>query len=168
MITEKYFYDYRQLEYALYGHFGEKISLKNEPSFTDSRWPMWLAADIEDLSTRHGFETVKNAAQHFISTGSLNVDRIDWENIEMAIKVRSDWPAALESAKDGYDLSWRINFGFFGKDLLELMRLHKENRFREKIEELLYYCNYHSLSSYLSQEDYDAAVKWVEQEVIFL
>jgi len=166
MITGINFYDYQQLEYVLYEHFSEKISLKNAPNLNDYRWPIWLAADIEALSTRYDFETVKEVTQHFISKLSLNIDKINWENIEIAVNVRNDWPTALKSTKDCCDLSQKINYSFFSKDLIELVKLHKANRFREKIEDLLDYCNYHNLSSYLENKDYDIAIVWIENEII--
>lgn len=68
--------------------------------------------------------------------------------------------------KEGGDLSDKIDFSFYKKDLLELTKLHKANRFRKKIEDLLDDCNYHSLSSCLGRKDYDEAVRWIEQDVV--
>ena len=159
------FDDYRRLDHALYEHFGETISTECEPKYNDYRWRLLLAADIESLSMKHGFNAVKEATQDIIGTNSLKIDHIDWESIENGVRVRNDWPAALRSVKEGRALSARIGWSFYEMDLLVLMRLHKANRFRRKIEGLLDDCNFHSLSSYLECKDYDAAAAWIDKEM---
>ena len=57
--------------------------------------------------------------------------------------VRKDFKAALSKVEDGYELSEVIHWSLSSADLRNLARLHKDNVFREKIEELLEDCNFH-------------------------
>lgn len=70
--------------------------------------------------------------------------------IEEGIKeyaVRTDWKKALNehTVNNVTDLSDIIDYGFRGRDLSELARLHKEGNksIKDKIEALLTDCNYH-------------------------
>lgn len=57
-------------------------------------------------------------------------------------EIRSNWEEALNALPYG-EIAARIGWGFSTEDLQELMRLHKENICREKIEDLLEDCNFH-------------------------
>lgn len=75
-----------------------------------------------------------------------NIPQIDYEdNQDVDLtedEIRKNWEAALNALP--YDeISHRIGWGFDDDDLTELMRLHKANVHREKIEDLLEDCNYH-------------------------
>jgi hypothetical protein len=71
--------------------------------------------------------------------------------------IRHDWPAAFRKVKNGYELSGAIGCAFYKDDLRTFIKLHKANKFRKKIEDLLEDCNYHSFCGYLSAREYDKA-----------
>ncbi len=84
-----------------------------------------------------------------------------WKNIKAEIDNHRDWSAAFKSVKDGADLSGPVRDSFYQSDLYEFVRLHKANRFRKKIEELLTDCNYHGESGMLSSGMYDECLKLI-------
>lgn len=59
-------------------------------------------------------------------------------------EIRDDWEAALESEMDYSEIAHAIGWGFSRDDLNTLMQLHREDRFRGKIEDLLTDCNFHT------------------------
>ena len=78
-------------------------------------------------------------------------------NVEQAARsaeIRKDFAAALRKVKHGDELSGAIDYGFSDDDLLALAKLHKSNRFRRKIEELLDDCNFHKESAEMSAHNY--------------
>ena len=102
------FNDYRQLDHALYKHFGETISTEYEPEYNDCRWKPLLAADIESLSIKHGFSAVKEVVQNLIEANSFKIDHINWESIEDGVRVHNDWPAGLRFVKEDRKLAGRL------------------------------------------------------------
>ncbi|SFA91678.1 hypothetical protein [Selenomonas ruminantium] len=77
-------------------------------------------------------------------------------------EVRTNWPAALESAKDVSMLSGAIGFGFTKDDLRELLALHKADKYRDKIEALLVECNFISFCCCLINKEYAKAIEMEE------
>ena len=73
------------------------------------------------------------------SDSSIDVEELQ----EMAEdEIREDWGKALSSLP--YDkIAAKIEWGFSDADLQELMELHRQNKHREKIEDLLDDCNFH-------------------------
>lgn len=65
------------------------------------------------------------------------------ETGKKAADVRKDFKAALSKVEDGYELSEAIHWSLSSADLRNLASLHRDNVFREKIEELLEDCNFH-------------------------
>lgn len=61
-----------------------------------------------------------------------------------AAEIRGNWEKALESVKRGTALSGQIDYGFGKRDISELAKLHKAGKFRQKIEDLLEDCNFHT------------------------
>lgn len=59
-----------------------------------------------------------------------------WDQIKETVKIRSNFEDALKNLSVG-DLSSRIDYAFSKEDLKNLAILHKKNRFRKKIENLL-------------------------------
>lgn len=70
--------------------------------------------------------------------------KIDFKKIRRAASVRKHWDEALQSVKNGTALSSVIGYGFSPKDISELARLHKADKYRQKIEDLLQDCNFHT------------------------
>jgi hypothetical protein len=79
--------------------------------------------------------------------------RID-EALEAA-QIRFDWEHALKSVRHGEDLSKKIGYAFSEEDIRNLAKLHKENKCRKKIEDLLTDCNFHKECSDFSAGRYD-------------
>ena len=69
-------------------------------------------------------------------------------------EIRDDWEAALESEMDYSEIAHAIRWGFSRDDLNTLMQLHREDRFRGKIEDLLTDCNFHTECSDWHDENY--------------
>ena len=74
-------------------------------------------------------------------------------------EIREDWESALEQVKKGSDLSSKIGYGFSNEDITELAKLHKNNICRDKIEDLLTDCNFHSECSKFVNGEYDEFLK---------
>ena len=82
------------------------------------------------------------------------------ETFDMTEKeIRENWESALEQVKDGTDLSSKIGYGFSDKDITELAKLHKANKFREKIEDLLTDCNFHYECGQFANGEYEEFLK---------
>ncbi len=72
--------------------------------------------------------------------------------------IRKDFAAALRNVKKGTELSWPLGFGFNDEDIIELAKLHKANKFRKKIEDLLEDCNFHYECGKFANHDYS---EWI-------
>lgn len=79
-------------------------------------------------------------------------------------KIRLDFANALRNVRQGEALSGKLGWGFAPDDLMELMKLHKSNKFRKKIEDLLTDCNFHSECILLSTREYDKFEKYVMKD----
>ena len=58
-------------------------------------------------------------------------------------EIRENWEHALETLPYG-EISEKNEWGFTREDLETLMELHRQNKHREKIEDLLEDCNFHT------------------------
>ena len=68
--------------------------------------------------------------------------------------IRENWEKMLESPV-GYEyIARKIGWGFTHEDLETLMQLHKDGKYREKIEDLLTDCNFHTECSAWHDGDY--------------
>jgi len=77
-------------------------------------------------------------------------------------QIRDDWEAALESDMDYSEIAQAIEWGFTREDIITLMELHRENKHRRKIEDLLTDCNYHTECKAWSAGDYTFRDVWEE------
>lgn len=68
--------------------------------------------------------------------------------------IRENWEEVLSSNIDYSDIAHGIGWGFTDEDLHTLMQLHKDGKYREKIEDLLTDCNFHSECAAWSEGDY--------------
>ena len=75
--------------------------------------------------------------------GEKILDLIKVDSIKENVKVRKDFASALRKVKKGDELSSVLEWMFSPKDIKELAKLHKSNKFRKKIEDLLTDCNFH-------------------------
>ena len=77
-------------------------------------------------------------------------------------EIRADWEKALNNMNYG-DISRTIEWGFTPEDLRELLRLHRSDTQRQKIEDLMEDCNFHTFCACLSEQDYAGAEAYVEE-----
>ena len=80
----------------------------------------------------------------------------DNQSLNREEEIRNNWAAALEAVKEGEDLSMDTGWSFNDEDIKELARLHRENKYREKIECLLVDCNFISEAMDFSTGKYEA------------
>lgn len=109
----------------------------------------WLQTDIEDILANKNIdraEALKYINQTFENTGRKEeiLTYIDLDKALNAANIRSDFASALKQIKKGSDLSGTLDYGFSDKDITNLAKLHKANRYRRKIEDLLEDCNFHT------------------------
>ena len=71
-------------------------------------------------------------------------------------KIRRDFAKALQRVKYGSALSQPLGYRFSHADLKNLATLHRTNRFREKIEDLLTDCNFHEECALMHSGNYSA------------
>lgn len=71
------------------------------------------------------------------------LDVVNVEKAYLVATIRRDWSNALKATNNIYCLAADIGWGFSKKDISELAKLHKANRYRKKIEALLDDCNFH-------------------------
>ena len=105
---------------------------------------------IEDLIPGLGDLQKKNGLHPIFIFGYVDFN----DCINDAI-VRSDWYEALKNVKKGTDLSSKISYVLSDEDLSELAKLHKKNKFRKKIEDLLEDINFHQESGDFANKNYD-------------
>ena len=105
------------------------------------------AEDIE--KTRQEIENLLNASPLSNIGDLVHLDRLYNDAI-----IRRDFANALKDVKSGTELSSPLGYGFSNDDILELAKLHKKNRFRKKIEDLLEDCNFHAECGWLSNGEY--------------
>lgn len=77
-------------------------------------------------------------------------------------EIRADWEKALDTMTYGA-ISGTIEWGFYPEDLRKLMQLYQADKHREKIEDLLEDCNFHSFCACLSDGDYAGAEKKIRE-----
>ena len=122
---------------------------------------MWLKADISYILTDVNINAVEaekeivailNASEH--AKEILN-KYVKLESIRENVKIRSDFYLALSKVKSGSDLASDLDYSFSNYDLLQLAKLHKANKCRKKIENLLTACNYHYECGRFIRKEYD-------------
>ncbi len=150
---------YKKIDQALWKHFNEPEGDFEPYDSTQYAWVLGLQADAEHLALKHGLEPVKEVVVELEKKFNVKVDLLDWTKIEKALEIRSDWAAALKKVRRGSDLSAKIGWGFEKSDLRTLLKLHQQNKYRKKIEDLLTDCNFHSFCEALWGGNYDEAKK---------
>ena len=79
-------------------------------------------------------------------------------------RIRLDWRKALKEVVYGTELSAAIGWGFTGQDLLVLTCLHEEGMYRQKIEDLLEDCNFHTENGFLREGNYAKCREFIFKE----
>lgn len=120
---------------------------------------MYVHYTIEAAFTHaDDLDATQNAIYDILDENDIpyeTICRIDVPSARKSSEIRKDWSAALRSVKKGYELSGPIDYGFSKDDIRALAKLHKQNRFRKKIEDLLEDCNFHTECADFSDGEYD-------------
>ena len=123
---------------------------------------MWLENDISSsLSESADIDKTFDEICEILKESPLYSDINEVISLQTAYrraKIRSDFATALRNVKNGSALSGVLGWSFSDKDLIALAKLHKSNKFRKKIEDLLTDCNFHYECSLMSSKDYS---KWL-------
>lgn len=141
-------------------YFPDKWGIKITPLPDDHRIYTRLESDIESVLTcsdnlDEAFDDVKEFVLNVTIIGKEISDKINWSHIYRAAEIRHDWATALRGVKKGTALSSSIDWHFSSEDIRALAKLHKANKFREKIEDLLEDCNYHYECGEFADKEYD-------------
>lgn len=146
-----------ELDKEFVTHFNSTLTVA--PS--ENAAAVWLTADIPYILLKQE-EGDRKKAEEYIKAKIEATGRaaeiykvIDWSSIEENVKIRSDFAGALRKVKNGADLAGRLGWSFSDDDLRQLTALHRKNRFRQKIEDLLTDANFHSECILLQDRKYD-------------
>lgn len=143
-------------------HISKRLQKKYYPDCKEqpTEWQVasWLNADIEDIIMNHGDEGreyVLSVIHQNMHGETILKDYIEMDRINEAIAIRKDFTSALRSVKRGTELSHKLGYGFSKADIAALAALHKSNKFRRKIEDLLEDCNFHTECGDFHEKNYD-------------
>ena len=126
----------------------EPDDLKKLKEMDERELVIWLEADLSGALKKCDSEEI----QYF---KELVGDLVDFDKCLKEANIRKDFDCALRSVKKGSELSWLIGYRFSSDDLMQLMKLHKSNKHRKKIEDLLEDCNFHPECGFLRSRDYE-------------
>lgn len=120
---------------------------------------MYLQADVEQaIYDSKDIEEAKEWILDLIKSASYSNEILQSVSVEKAYTaavIRKDFHSALKSVKQGSELASKLSYSFSGNELMELAKLHKGNKCRKKIEQLLTDCNFHSEVGRLVRKEYD-------------
>ncbi len=122
---------------------------------------MWLEADIQYVLKK---SKLNDTDIDIIKNIIKDIPDINFNKCIRNAKIRLDFATALKNVKKGYELSGQLDYGFSHDDLLNLMELHKSNKYRKKIEDLLTDCNFHTECGFLSSKEYDKLKDYIEKD----
>lgn len=135
-------------------------SEKNLSNILDiPRLQVWLESDVAAALKKSKLNDIDRIREIVAGSGT----EIDFEKCVREAEIRLDFASALRSVKDGTDLSYPLGWGFGKDDLMALMALHKSNKFRRKIEDLLEDCNFHTECGLLSEKQYEEFERFVKE-----
>lgn len=135
-------------------------SEKSLSSISDiPRLHVWLENDVAAALKKSKLNDIDRIREIVAGSGT----EIDFEKCVREAEIRLDFASALRSVKNGTDLSYPLGWGFGKDDLMALMALHKSNKFRRKIEDLLEDCNFHTECGLLSEKQYEEFERFVKE-----
>ena len=140
-------------------HLSEEQKNEGIPASYAGLLELYLHYDIEAaFNHSDDLDATQNAIYDILDENDIPYETICRINVPSARKsseIRRDWGKALSSVKNGCELSGPIDYGFSEDDICALARLHKQNRFRKKIEDLLEDCNFHTECTDFASGKYD-------------
>lgn len=133
----------KELDLAIWKKYHPDYKEDKEPELYQA--PMWMRNDITAIiidfpESENDIISIINKAKY---GKEIIADYLMFDSIKNEVKIRTDFSSALCSIENGSDLSSSIQYSLSSKDLSELAKLHKANKYRQKIEELLTSCNFH-------------------------
>ena len=118
-----------------FSEYLEHLYIHSDANIDNFKNEIWVILKTDPIFIEHS----ENAQ----ITEFLNI--IDWNGIIKAADIRLDFKSALEKVDHGYDLSGILHYGFNDEDIHNLAIIHRDNPdLREKIEDLLEDCNFHT------------------------
>ena len=132
---------------------------------------LWLKGDISSLfaDKQLNIEEVKYDIYKMIAETGFEKEilkQIEMDEIIRNAEIRRDFATALQNVSRGTQLSQPLGWKFSKRDICELAKLHKANKFRKKIEDLLEDCNFHYENGKFSAGEYDEFLECDIQEVL--
>ena len=146
------------LDEKIWSHFYPNFKSEDSPSLHTAG--IWLRNDIVSVlsDTKIDMEIAKNTILSMINDTKYATDILDHEVkmvfIMKEVEVRRDFLSALKNVKDGSDLTSIIGYSLGDNDIKQLALLHKSNKCRRKIEDLLTACNFHYECGTFANKDY--------------
>ena len=119
---------------------------------------IWLVADTAEALKKSKLNDLDKIREIVAGSGA----EIDFAKCVKEAEIRLDFASALRSVKRGTELSYPLGWGFDRDDLMALMKLHRSNKFRRKIEDLLEDCNFHTECGLLSEKNYEEFERFVK------
>lgn len=123
---------------------------------------MWLENDISTILSKaenmeETFDEICGLLKESFAYNDIN-EIISLQTAYKRAEIRKDFATALRNVKNGSALSGVLGYSFSNEDIVNLAKLHKANKFRKKIENLLEDCNFHYECSLMISKDYS---KWL-------
>lgn len=131
---------------------------------------VWLRTDIvtiladPKLDREESEKWIKSEIQKVDLNGEIMNKYLEWNTIDDEVDIRSDYETAFGKVKCGYELSNLLQYSFGKNDLSQLAALHKKNKCRRKIEELLEDCNFHGANSDFKNHRYEEYLNFEKAE----
>lgn len=147
----------------------ELIWKKYHPEYDGTNRPSenqvitYLRNDIESIMVEfpESEETILTIIRG-VSCGSEILAMLEWDKIQDKVSIRSNFHDALQNVEEGSDLASRLDYSFSRLDIAHLAELHKSNKCRKKIENLLICCNFHYECGKFNHHEYDEFLKLSE------
>jgi len=143
-------------------YFKEDLSQKELSEFNAQRAILSLMADIEGVLIKADDIVQKSREITLYITSKISwwdaielTEIINMAKIIESVEIRRNWETVLRKVRNSRVLSHKIGYCFYDSDIKKLAQLHKANKFRKKIEELLMDCNFHKECGDFSEGNYD-------------
>ncbi len=129
----------------------------------------WLKEDIEHLLAERDCDIDERFSEiEKIINGSEYAEDISKKFSLLSCydvaALRRDLASTLKKYKDMSDLSHDLNYSFCYQDIRDFVALHRKNRFRRKIEDLLTICNFHCECTMMCDKNYDELLECLDEE----
>lgn len=121
---------------------------------------IWLRNDIVHILVDENIDTIEAQKDilSIIEDTAYHKEILEkyilMDSILKEVKIRKDYKSAFAKVKDGSDIAHEINYTFGKSDLKQLAKLHKSNKCRKKIEDLLTCCNFHYACGKFLKKEY--------------